>query len=262
MREGGAMTTPQVLLVHGVPETSAIWEPLIAALRERGVERVDALSPPGFGAALPDDFAATASDYHDWLVSELVARQEVDDGPVDIVGHDWGAGHVYRLAADRPDLIRSWVADIGGLLHPDYVWHDTATAWRQPEIGEQMIEMMVGLPLGDRVAMFNGLGLPATMSETLADGIDADMGRAILALYRSSPESELRSLADRLAAADHRPGAIITATDDSYVPAAMAGAVAERFGVDEIVLQGQGHWWMVSDPNGAADRLVSFWSTL
>jgi hypothetical protein len=65
-------------------------------------------------AALPDDFAATASDYHDWLVSELVTRQDVDDGPVDIVGDDWGAGHVYRLAADRPDLHRHGVAAARG----------------------------------------------------------------------------------------------------------------------------------------------------
>jgi pimeloyl-ACP methyl ester carboxylesterase len=256
------MNAPRVLLVHGVPETSAIWEPLIAALGRRGVEGSEALSPPGFGAPLPADFAATASDYHGWLVDELERRRVDDDRPIDIVGHDWGAGHVYRLAAERPDLVRSWAADIGGLLHPDYVWHSTATAWQEPEVGEQMIELMVGLPHADRVALFRGLGMPAEMADAVTEGIDADMGRAILALYRSTPESELRALADRLAAADHGPGAIITATNDEYVPAAMATPVADRLGIPEIVLDGQGHWWMVGDPDGAADRLVAFWSGL
>ena len=43
-----------VVLVHGNPETEAIWNPLVDAL---DVVRV---SPPGFGAPLPDDFRRPA----------------------------------------------------------------------------------------------------------------------------------------------------------------------------------------------------------
>ncbi len=62
--------------------------------------------------------------------------------------------------------------------------------------------------------------------------------------------------------ADHGPGLIITASNDAYVAADLAGPVAERLGVEELVLAGQGHWWMVSDPDTAADGLVAFWSSL
>ncbi len=41
-----------VVLVHGNPETDAIWGPLVDALGRDDVVR---LSPPGFGAPLPDD---------------------------------------------------------------------------------------------------------------------------------------------------------------------------------------------------------------
>src|SRR5580700_5450136 len=44
--------TVTVVLVHGNPETDAIWGPLVDVL---GHEDVVRLSPPGFGSPLPDD---------------------------------------------------------------------------------------------------------------------------------------------------------------------------------------------------------------
>ena len=79
------------VLVHGNPETDAVWDPLLAEL---GRDDVVCLSPPGFGA--------TVGEYRDWLVGEL----EAFDGPVDLVGHDWGGGHVVNVAMARPDLLR------------------------------------------------------------------------------------------------------------------------------------------------------------
>ena len=56
------------VFVHGVPETTAIWRQLLTHLSRRDVVT---LSPPGFGAPVPDGFAATADAYFDWLVGEL-----------------------------------------------------------------------------------------------------------------------------------------------------------------------------------------------
>src|ERR1700710_2022152 len=98
-----------IVLVHGNPETAAIWDPLRAAL---GRDDVVALSPPGFGAPVPDGFDATSDEYVTWLIDELEALRDAGRDPIDLVGHDWGGGHVQRLAAARPDLIRSWATDI------------------------------------------------------------------------------------------------------------------------------------------------------
>ena len=57
-----------VVLVHGVPETPAIWDPLRSAPRRQDVV---ALQLPGFGCARPDGFGATKEEYVDWLVGEL-----------------------------------------------------------------------------------------------------------------------------------------------------------------------------------------------
>ena len=123
--------------------------------------------------------------------------------------------------ASSQSLIRSWAADVGGLLHPDYQWHEAAKAWQEPEVGEQVIEMMIATPLEGRVGMYTGFGLSTEMAETMAAAVTPDMGRAILALYRSAPEPQLRELADRLASADHGPGLIITASDDATSGAAI-----------------------------------------
>ena len=84
-----------VVLVHGNPETSAIWGPLVDSLGRDDVVR---LSQPGFGAPLPDGFGATFLEYRDWLQRELTRLDE----PIDLVGHDWGGGHVVNVVMHHP----------------------------------------------------------------------------------------------------------------------------------------------------------------
>src|SRR4051794_38842928 len=95
------------VFVHGNPETPAIWDQLFAHLTRKDVI---ALSPPGFGAPVPDGFDASADAYVQWLAHAL----ESIERPIDLVGHDWGGAHVLRIAMERPDLIRSWTTDIAG----------------------------------------------------------------------------------------------------------------------------------------------------
>ena len=136
-----------LVLVHGNPETAAIWEPMRAALGEHGIDADDvvALSPPGFGAPVPDGFGATMDEYRDWLAAELEQLLSSGAGPIDLLGHDWGGGHVMRIAMERPELIRSWCTDVIGLFDPDYVWHDAAQLWQSPD-GEGSIERMISRP--------------------------------------------------------------------------------------------------------------------
>lgn len=116
------------VLVHGNPETDAVRDPLLAEL---GPDDVVCLPPPGFGAPIPPGFSTTVGEYRDWLVGEL----EAFDEPVDLVGHDWGGGHVVNVAMARPDLLRGWATDVIGFFDPDYVWHGLAQVWQTPGEG-------------------------------------------------------------------------------------------------------------------------------
>jgi pimeloyl-ACP methyl ester carboxylesterase len=243
------------VFVHGNPETTFVWSELVSELERRGIDDIVLLSPPGFGAPVPDGFGATRLEYRYWLIGQIEAL----DAPVDLVGHDWGALHVFAVAAARPDLLRSWAADCAGLVHPDYVWHPAAQTWQTPGDGEQLIEAMIALDGAQIEAAF---GVPAALAHDIADHLDADMGRAILQVYRSAVQPAMRELGDQLAAADRRPSLLLHATADPYVPPDMTFAVAERLGAEVLTLEGLAHWWMFEDPGLVADGLVAFWSAL
>ena len=248
-----------IVAVHGVPETAAVWDELALALRARGHEIVR-LSPPGFGAPLPDGFEPHPDAYGRWLAAEI---DGLDAGPVDVIGHDWGAGHVARLVADRPDLVRSWAVDCGGLLHADYVWHDTAQVWQTPGAGEEALAGMVAVPKADLAALYVGLGLTEAIAASFAEAMTEEMATAILGLYRGGAQPYLGELADRLAALESvPPGLIITAADDAYVSPVLAGEAARRLGLTETVLDGAGHWWAATHADEAAESLAGFWAGL
>ena len=81
--------------VHGVPDTSALWDGVRADIER---DDVIAVNLPGFAAPVPDGFGATKEEYVDWVIAELEAVGE----PVDLVGHDWGSLLVVRAATLRP----------------------------------------------------------------------------------------------------------------------------------------------------------------
>jgi pimeloyl-ACP methyl ester carboxylesterase len=248
-----------VVLVHGNPETAAIWGPLTEALRERGRTDVVALSPPGFGAPVPESFDPTMDNYAHWLVGELETIRR-SGTQIDLLGHDWGAGHVYGALARRPDLVRTWAGDVAGLVHRDYVWHDAAQAWQTPDIGEQVVAAMAGTGHVEKVAMFTGLGLPSDLADELAGAVDDDMGRCILRLYRTGAQPAIGELGDRLGSMELPPGLVIDAVLDPYVSSDLGNDIAIRLGTEVLHLEGRGHWWMVSDVDPVADALVTFWS--
>jgi haloacetate dehalogenase len=92
-------TTP-ALLLHGVPETAGAWRHLVPELRRDRIVLAPDLKGLGGSEVKPPYDVAT-------LVAELAAlvRGQVD-GPVDVVGHDWGGSLALALAGAEPGLVR------------------------------------------------------------------------------------------------------------------------------------------------------------
>ncbi len=243
------------VFVHGNPETAAIWDELFQSLARTDVI---ALSPPGFGSQVPLGFDASANAYLQWLEAEVerVGRE----GPIDLVGHDWGGLHVARLAMSRPDLIRSWVSDAVGALEPEYDWHDNAQQWIAPEIGEKSIAAIVGLSVEDRTNLLSGLGLGKAAGK-VAPAIDAQMGECILRLYRSAAQPALKQWGQDWAKAAARPGLVIAASEDPYTGGEkLTLRAADRAAARVVKLEGRGHWWMCEAPQEGARALTEFWA--
>ena len=248
-----------VVLVHGNPETAAVWDRLVDELGDRTVVR---LSPPGFGAPVPPGFGATYVEYRDWLVDELSAL--VAGGTrVDLVGHDWGGGHVLNVAMHRPDLLRSWCSDIFGVYAPGYRWHPLAQDYQTPGRGEELVSATTALTVADRAAGLGRLGMDPGVAAKVAAGYDDVMADCILRLYRSAAQPALENLGAGLGAASARPGLAIVATGDHVAGTReQHGWAAERAGARVAVLEGLGHWWMTTDPRSGAAALVEFWDSL
>ncbi len=245
-----------VVFVHGNPETNAIWGPLIDAL---GRDDVVTLSPPGFGAPLPVGFDPTYLAYRDWLEEQLLRIE----GPIDLVGHDWGGGHVVNVVMHRPELVRSWVSDIVGVFDPDYVWHDLAQIWQTPGAGEEHVAAMMAGSSEERIAAVAAMGVGPEIAPALVAAQNADMGAAILRLYRSAAQPALAEAGVALENAAARPGLAILATEDHFVGSdEIRRRAAARAGARTEVLDGVGHWWMIEDPARGAAALTRFWAAL
>jgi pimeloyl-ACP methyl ester carboxylesterase len=244
------------VFVHGNPETTAIWGELFDALQR---DDLVALSPPGFGAAVPEGWTATRSEYVAWLATELDAIE----GPIDLVGHDWGGGHVLGFLLENPEAVRSWCVDLIGILHPDYVWHDAALVWQTPNDGEANIAGMIATPTADLAAFYETLGMSSAAAVDAASAVNKDMGACVLGLYRDAAQPALAELGKSTEALMVRPGLMVNAENDHYVGTdEMAQVAADRAGAQVVHLVDVGHWWMCEDPALGAATLESFWASV
>ncbi|MFD8542746.1 alpha/beta fold hydrolase [Streptomyces sp. NPDC059649] len=245
------------VFVHGNPETAAVWEPLLSELGQFRSDLI-CLSPPGFGTPLPAGFGATRTEYRDWLADELTALGE----PVDLVGHDLGGSHVVNVVLSRPDLVRSWVSDVLGIYDPEYEWHELARRWRTPGIGEADVAARFGGTVEERTAVLVERGMGRQVAARVAAGQNEAMGRAVLAVYRST-EPDVTGPGLELERAAARPGLALLATADHLVGTEeQRRRAARRAGARVQVLSGLGHWWMTEDPVSGASALRAFWATV
>lgn len=243
--------------LHGVPDSPAIWAPLLTAL-DLGDTPVATPALPGFTGPLPAAFAATKEAYADWAIGEL-ERLAAAYGPVDLVGHDWGAIIVQRVATLRPDLVRSWALS-NAVIDPDYRGHRVARIWNRRIIGE--IFMAISTP-ATLVKSLTEQGVPAAIAaEEGRQWANKDKRRAILKLYRSANGLNFGVDWARDLDALQGPGALIWGEGDPYVDMAVARRAAARHGALLHPISGAGHWAIAERPAEVAAALKGFWDSL
>ncbi|WP_428680336.1 alpha/beta fold hydrolase [Sphingopyxis sp.] len=245
------------LFLHGVPDSPAIWRPLLAAL-DLGDRPVAVPALPGFTAPLPAGFVPTKEVYADWAVGQADALVAMH-GPIDIVGHDWGALIAQRAAMLRPDLFRSWAVS-NAVIDPDYRGHRVARIWNTPILGE------IFMALSKPAALAKGLtdqGMPADIAaEEAVQWENKDKRRAILKLYRSAKGLSFRH--DWALDIDRLPanGALIWGANDPYVDLSVARRFASNTGTPLTIVEGAGHWAIAERPQEVAAALHAFWNGL
>ena len=152
---------------------------------------------------------------------------------------------------------------MAGILHPDYVWHDFAQLWQTPEAGEAWVAETAAQPKQARVDLLTSVGVTPHEASAFADALDAEMGRCILALYRSAAQPAMAEWGADASAAAARPGLVIAAADDPFTGGTgFAEHMAKVMGAQVEVLSGVGHWWMLEDPARGAEVIERFWASV
>lgn len=239
------------LFIHGVPDTGYMWTPLAHAL---GLGASDYAAPtmPGFNGAMPKGFAATKEAYLVWVTDVLEATAKTH-GPVDIVGHDWGAPLVAMAAQTRPDAIRTW-AVINAVPEPTYEWHSLARTWQTPILGELFMALGTSAKFHQQLM---SAGMPQAIADHEAPRIDGKMKRAILKLYRSAKDpaewkADFSNIADR--------GMVLWGADDPFVPIRFAKTFCERWNIPLAAIEGVGHWGVCERPGLFGAKLRELWT--
>ena len=99
---------PAVILLHGWPVTSAMWDPLIEPLVEAGY-RVLAFDQRGYS---PGARPEAISDYQVTALSDdvLALADALGIEQFHLAGHDWGAVVGWVTVMRRPQRVLSWTA--------------------------------------------------------------------------------------------------------------------------------------------------------
>jgi pimeloyl-ACP methyl ester carboxylesterase len=219
---------PDVILVHGAFRGGWAWEPVVDALRSRGIEALAPDLPNAGGRYRPDhevvDLQAAAED-----LAEVVASV----APTAVVGHSQGALVVRCLLVDHADLVTS-VGYLDGAV---------------PDIGECAANLIGGS--GDA---------PADVREALIDPPAPDdcLPRRLRHELRQRATPQHAAMAFDPVGASAFSGpvawAFASGTPDNY-PSAAVRARLERAGTPFEVLEGC-HDLPMHRPDVVADWIV------
>jgi pimeloyl-ACP methyl ester carboxylesterase len=138
-REAGPPDAPSVLLLHGFPSSSRMWQPLIDRLADR--YRLVALDYPGFGHS--DAPPADSFEYTFDHIAEIVEKftDEVGLQRYSFVVQDYGGPVGMRLAVRRPERVASVVVQ-NAVCHEDGLgplWETRRAFWADRTAHEQAL---------------------------------------------------------------------------------------------------------------------------
>ena len=256
---GGPSAGQPVVLLHGFPQTAAMWDGVAAGLQQRGY-RTLAPNQRGYSPG------ARPRGVRPYRLGEVVADaaavvEQLAGEPVHVVGHDWGGPVAWALAASRPELVRSLTTISGPHLWAYLVStvrsRQALASWyipvfQIPGLVERLLDPSTAAGRRRFVRVLVHVGQDPTVAERDAVLLGRAGLTAGLAWYRALPYVGFRRLARSTVSA---PTLLLWGDRDSAV-LTPGIEMSRRFATGPCrfeVLSGLSHW----APNEAPDRLVA-----
>lgn len=209
----GDSKAPAVLLLHGFPESSLLWEEAVMALKEAGYRAI-APDLPGFGQSEAFDEPSTWERYMEFL-SNFIDELSIEQ--FHLVTHDWGALIGTRWACIHPGHVRSLIIS-NATFSPDFVWHKDALIIRSLGSGEKWVSYLRSKPVFEG---FMKKSIPNVSNAIVEDFYelftDPAKDKITLELYRSGDMDKLEIYRGRLAEFLSIPVTIIFGEYDTFI---------------------------------------------
>ena len=262
VRAAGPADGELVVLLHGFPQSSAIWAPQLDALAAAGYR---AMAPDQRGysrRARPTDVAQYGIDH---LVGDVVSiADRVGAEHFHVVGHDWGAVVAWHVAGRLPGRVRSLTAL--SVPHPAAFAAALASVDGDQrrrsaymsffrKAGDAEDQLLAG---GGLAAMLRGTGYPLDPLDVVDRMSEPGALTAALSWYRAMDVS--------VAAVSNIsvPTLFVWSTDDAAL--GREGAEATAAYVDGpyrfVVLDGVSHWIPEEVPNAVTRLLLEHLSSV
>ena len=256
---------PAVVMLHGFPETSAMWEPLSRAADDEGF-RVLAFDQRGYSpGARPEGVAAYSIDQ---LIRDVLqVADAVGFERFHLVGHDWGSAVGWGVVVASPERVVTWTGlsiphpmAFRAVLESDPEQQQRSSYFRlftTPWLPELMFTF------NDLATLREGVYAPAT-SEQREEylRVFAEPGALTSALnwYRAMPLAPTQAPSQDPVVT--RPSLFIWGNRDRAV--ARASVEAQRAYIkgpfQEIELDA-GHWIMEEATDRVVQSILTHWTT-
>lgn len=254
VHESGDPGGPVLVAVHGYPDNHHVWDRMAAALDDFRVVTYDIR-----GAGESDKPTERAAYRIEQLGDDLLAVLDAvsPDGPVHLIGHDWGSMQLWEPLADP--RLRRRVATFTSISGPS---PDYAGAWLRDRshLGSSVRQVLASTYM----VLFQVPRLPEAVLRR------APVGRVIgrsfrrsaadktngINLYRANMPSRVRR--PRPARLEV-PVLVLAPVDDPYSRLATATQAPVPY-VDDLTVEQipGGHWVVTDDPALVADRVRRF----
>ena len=242
-----------ILFLHGNPDSSILWEAVMAPLSKDF--RCIAADLPGFGRSTASADTKPSLQSMANFIDALIPALGIS-GPIYLVGHDFGGIFALAWLTNHPEKVRR-IAVTNTAFFSDYRWHFWAHVWRTPLLGELSM-LFMNRPMFYLILKFGSRNIKPEHLNATYYLVTPSVKRTVLQLYRAiRPESFLEWESRFIAVAKQVPVLVLWGDDDPFIPQTFA----DRFGARRVVhFPGAGHWLPAVAPEQVAEELATFFS--
>lgn len=249
---------PPVVLIHGIPGSSASWHAVRDLLApDHEVLTLDLL---GFGSsARPTELSELHATAQAAALAHLL--DELGHGAVTVAGHDFGGPVALLLAEERPDLVAR-LALLATNAFTDTPVPFPLSTTKLPLVGRLAAAVLFSAP-SLRLMLRTGVGQPPVPLDAAAHLGDRDQQHAIRTLFEGSLRHlpELYAPVERALAALHVPAHVAWGERDPFFDVAQGQRTAAALGATFELLPGAGHFLPEERPHQVAAAIRSLVTT-